>query len=289
MQLLDPYIYDSQFLFLKMDEHLADEYRKTILSDVSCIYIPEINSYIRKENWDSNKFSIDIARILWIENKIDDNIYKEIINNTAAHKCTYVRLNKEHTFCKYAQKNDLKLLSTKVSQHLDLRNVNVDYDKSFSYHLYLDTMDLRNEIINQVLDLSKDSFNYNRFKSDPFFTNSQIMEIYRDWIINEVKSKSCSLYYLMENEEVAAFFLYKSNISPINSVKIGFVSLIASTNKFKKKKYASNLLNYVLSKMRLDTCFVIANTEIQNNSALSFFSKNNFLITSYLNEYHIWN
>lgn len=93
----------------------------------------------------------------------------------------------------------------------------------------------------------------------------------------------------MENEEVAAFFLYKSNISPINSVKIGFVSLIASTNKFKKKKYASNLLNYVLSKMRLDTCFVIANTEIQNNSALSFFSKNNFLITSYLNEYHIWN
>ena len=41
--------------------------------------------------------------------------------------------------------------------------------------------------------------------------------------------------------------------------------------------------------MRLDTCFVIANTEIQNNSALSFFSKNNFLITSYLNEYHIWN
>ena len=43
MQLLDPYIYDSQFLFLKMDEHLADEYRKTILSDVSCIYIPEMS------------------------------------------------------------------------------------------------------------------------------------------------------------------------------------------------------------------------------------------------------
>ena len=75
-----------------------NDLKNQYLSDVSCIYIPEINSYIRKENWDSNKFSIDIARILWIENKIDDNIYKEIINNTAAHKCTYVRLNKEHTF-----------------------------------------------------------------------------------------------------------------------------------------------------------------------------------------------
>ena len=113
--------------------------------------------------------------------------------------------------------------------------------KSFDELVAIETMDLRNEIINQVLDLSKDSFNYNRFKSDPFFTNSQIMEIYRDWIINEVKSKSCSLYYLMKNKEVAAFFLYKSNISPINSVKIGFVSLIASSNKFKKKKYLLRL------------------------------------------------
>ena len=89
MQLLDPYIYDSQFLFLKMDEHLADEYRKTILSDVSCIYIAEINSYIRKENWDSNKFSIDIARILWIENKIDDKL--NVIANSLSKEIDLIK------------------------------------------------------------------------------------------------------------------------------------------------------------------------------------------------------
>ncbi len=285
---LDAYIYDSQFQFLNKDDLLILEYRKSVLNSANCQFIPEINSFLRKEQWDSEKFSIDVARYLWMENKVNDEKYVTIFNSTIAHKCIYVRVNKEHTFCQFAYKNNLKLLTTKASQHLDLRNKEFDFDTSINYKLYSNESD-EEHVLYQVLELSKDSFNHNRFKSDSKFTEIKISEIYRDWIVNEVKSNTSCLYYIIENKAVVAFFLYKPNISPLNKIKIGFVSLISSSPNYKEKKYASNLLNYVLSKMRLDTCFVIANTEIQNSSALSFFSKNNFLITTYLNEYHIWN
>lgn len=286
MQQLDPYIYDSQFMFLKQDDELAEEYKKSVLNSTN--YISSIDSFIRKEKWDSEKFKIDIARFLWIGNTINEERYSKILDSTANYKCTYVRVNKEHSFCQLATKNHLKLLSTKASQHLELSNKIFDYDTSINYKLYAHEIN-EDDVLAQVLELSKKSFNYNRFKSDPFFTEIQISEIYRDWIINEVKSNSSQLYYIIENNQVVAFFLYKPNISPISSITIGFVSLIASSTNYKEKKYASNLLNYVLHKMQSTTSYVIANTEIQNDSALRFFSKNKFLITSYLNEYHIWN
>ena len=89
---------------------------------------------------------------------------------------------------------------------------------------------------------------------------------------------------------MVAFFLYRENISPLEKFKIGFVSLIASSADYKEKKYASNLLNYVfnIAKNR-NTHYVIANTESKNISALSFFKKNNFIETAFLNEYHLWN
>jgi ribosomal protein S18 acetylase RimI-like enzyme len=84
--------------------------------------------------------------------------------------------------------------------------------------------------------------------------------------------------------------LYRENISPLQEYKIGFVALIASSKEFKEKKFASNLLNYVLDKeKRKGTQFVVANTETKNESAIAFFKSNGFKITAHLNEYHIWN
>lgn len=288
MKSLDDYIYDSQFLFLNKKELLCNKYKCTVLEHPSIHYIPQVNSYLKEELWDSNKFSIRIARYLWIENKVTDEVYKSLINATKAFKCVYVRVNTKHSFCENANQNGLNLLSTKVLQNINLHNKKLQFDPTLSYQIYSANSGNDN-VLYQVLEISENSFNYNRFQSDPFFTKGQIVQIYREWIINEVNTNSSQLYYVMVDTKVAAFFLYKTNISPLDDLTIGLVSLIASSNIYKKKKYATNLLNYVFNKVKSKTNYVIANTEIHNTSALKFFAKNNFQITSYLNEYHIWN
>ncbi len=288
---LDKFIFDSQYTFLNEDKKLQEAFKRTTLKNSEEMYFGDLVGYTRRENWDSTKMEKYIGRLLWLEDKVTSvSVFKEALNELNEYDCCYLRLNAEHSFCKYAEKGGLDLLSTKASQYLNLDEHRPLFDKNISYALFTPEMKNSREITIQILELSKNSFNHGRFRADKNFTKETVDEIYRSWVINEIKNKTSKLYVAMEGDKVASFFLYRENMSPIPEYKIGFVSLIASSPDFKGKKYASNLLNYVLHAAKFHgTNYVIANTEIGNTEAINFFKKNNFKSEVNLNEYHIWN
>jgi GNAT superfamily N-acetyltransferase len=288
---LDKFVFDSQYTFLKEDKKLQEAFKRSVLKNAEEMFFGDLTGYTRKENWDSNKMEKYIGRLVWLEDKITSAaMFKEAVEELNEFDCCYIRLNSEHSFCKYAEKAGLQLLATKASQYMDLNEHRALYDKNLTYLPY--SLDMKNgrEITLQILELSKNSFNYGRFREDKNFSKELVDDIYRSWIVNEIKNKTSKLYLAMEGDKVAAFFLYKENISPIGDYTIGFVSLIASSPEFKGKHYASNLLNYVLHSAKMKgTNYVIANTEISNKDAIGFFKKNGFKSEVNLNEYHVWN
>ena len=286
---LDKYIYDSQFAFLNSDKELEAVFLKQVLSNTHTYQSNLAKAYFKTEQWDSEKFSKKIGRLVWLSNS-DDNFYSHLTKELKQFDCCYIRLNTNHSFCNWTENNRIPLLSTKISQHINLSLNDFQYDSSLSYYKWNNLIDNSANILNQVLDLSKTSFSYNRFRADDHFSESTIEGIYSNWVVNEIKSGEADLFYILDNDMVVAFFLYRENISPLKEYKIGFVSLIASSPKYKEKKYASNLLNYVLSTVKTKhTQYVVANTESKNTSALKFFKRNNFIETASLNEYHLWN
>lgn len=288
---LDKFVFDSQYLFLNEDKKLQEAFKTKVLKNGEEMYFGDVIGFTKREGWDSTKMEKYIGRLLWLENKITSaSMFKETVSELNEYDCCYIRLNADHSFCKYAEKGGLNLLSSKVSQHLNLSEYKPIYDKNLTYHEF--TSDLKNsrEIILQILALSQNSFNHSRFRADKNFPKEIVDDIYKSWIVNEIKNKTSKLYVAMDGDKVASFFLYRENMSPLADYTIGFVSLIASSPEFKGKKYASNLLNYVLHIFKLKgTNYVIANTETGNKEALEFFKKNKFIPTANLNEYHIWN
>jgi hypothetical protein len=286
--MLDSYIYDSQFSFLNQQPELERNYINNVLSKTFLFKNEYGKAYLKAETWDSEKFGKSFGRLVWLENRKEDNFYSEVLKESTQFECTYIRLNKDHSFCKWAEKKSLPVLSSKISQHISLENTQLEFSEnpvnwSLSDHFK------DGKILEQVIALSKTSFAYNRFKSDSHFTNEMIEKIYGNWVFNEFTSTNSKLYLIFVNEKVASFFLYRENISPLQEYKTGFVSLIASSPDYKEKRHASNLLNFVFNKAKLEnTKFVIANPELKNSTALNFFKKNNFVETSILNEYHIW-
>lgn len=288
---LDKFVFDSQYTFLNEDKKLQDAFKRTVLKNAEEMYFGDLIGFTRKENWDSNKTDKYIGRLTWLENKITSAaMFKDTVSELNEFDCCYIRLNAEHSFCKFAEKGGLPLLSTKASQYLNLNEHRPLFDKTLTYLPY--SLDMKNgrEITLQILEMAKTSFNHGRFRADKNFSKELVDDIYRSWIVNEIKNKTSKLYLAMEGDKVAAFFLYKENISPLGDYVIGFVSLIASSPQFKGKQYASNLLNYVLHSAKLKgTSYVIANTETSNTDAINFFKKNEFRSEVNLNEYHIWN
>ena len=284
----DNYIFDSQFLFLNEQQKLREAYEKLVSKSITENL--GLKACIITESWDSDKFKKKIGRLLWLENNVSSGkLCLNIIEKLKIFDCCYIRLNAEHSFCNYAEQNNISFQSSKVSQYIDLKEHYFIFDNAIKYIECIDNIEDKEEIIAQVLTLSENSFIHNRFRADTHFSDDQINDIYRSWVINEIKSKESQLFLITEQGKVASFFLYRENISPLAQYKIGFVSLIASSPEFKEKKYASNLLNFVLNKAKTNkTDYVIANTEKRNINAIYFFSKNNFSVTSHLNEYHIW-
>ncbi len=287
----DKCIFDSQYLFLNQEKKLEEAYKRLVIKNAEEMYFGDLKGYTRREKWDSTKMDKYIGRLLWLEDKVASvEAFKETVSELNEYDCCYIRLNADHSFCKFAEKGGLTLLSSKTSQHLNLDEYKPQYDKNLTYIEYANEIKNSREIILQILALSQNSFNHSRFREDKNFSKEMVDDIYRSWIVNEIKNKTSKLYVAMEGDKVTSFFLYRENMSPLPEYKIGFVSLIASSPEHKGKEYASNLLNYVMHKAKMQsTSYVIANTENKNASALKFFAKNGFKPTVNLNEYHIWN
>lgn len=284
----DGFVYDSQFMFLKEQDELNQKYEQLVLSKTERKTVNGTDIFLSQEKWDSDTFGKKIGRVHWIENNIEEKKdIASVIESLSHYDCSYLRLNQHHSFCRFS-KDVIAPVSTKITQHISL-NHDFTFDPAHDYKIYKqDESD--NSILSQAFALSEQSFNHGRFRADNFFKKEQIDSMYSSWIKNEIAHPGSTLFYVAEDGKLASFLLYRDNISPLAKIKIGFVSLVASSAEFKGRSYASHLLNFVLKTAgHQHTQFVIANTEGTNTEALGFFRKNGFIETASLNEYHIWN
>lgn len=284
---LDRYIYDSQFLFLGKDEDLKEVYAQKVIASAMKIRANDLIAYMKQEEWDSSHFGKNFGRILWIEDKVSTIMdYQSILDQCKDFDCCYLRLNSDHSFCQTSLAQGRVPTSSKFSQHRSITH------KDKEHHSTLEVKEYTNEkeILDQVLEIAGSAFSSNRFTDDPHFEKKKISEMYRSWVINEAKAQGCRLLYTEQEGKVSAFILYRTDISPLSSYKIGFISLISSAPSFSGRGITSDLLLNLFSKAAAEgTHFVIANTEAKNSNALEFFKRNGFIITCKLNEYHIWN
>lgn len=288
--LSDNYVFDSQFMFLPDQQALKSAYDKTVRSN-ELFSKDGLRAYYRTESWDSNYFKKNIARLVSITNRNENEKYRELNHEMKKFDCVYLRLNETHSYCSFAEYEGIPLLCSKVTQFNDLKDFEPKFAGDINYMTYssLSIME-REAVLKDVLLLSRASFVHGRFRADKNFDPDLIDGMYAGWVENEVKAQQSELYFLQSNGKLVSFFLYRKNISPLNTYKIGFVSLIASAVEYKNRNFAGSLLNYVINQAKSEnTQYIVANTETTNTSALSFFNKNGFLVSARLNEYHLWN
>lgn len=284
--ILDDYIYDSQFQFLDKNLELESEFNDTVLRNIKKIEFQNEQAFIKIENWDSEKLNKKVIRLIWLSNSKNKLFYDFIYNEFSNYDCVYVRLNQNHTFINYLKEYKNVNFTNKLTQHLDLSH----YPKTNESVLKIEKLTSQNiTIVNQIKELASNSFKYNRFVGDKNFSQNFINNVYSSWVSNEIENNETDIYYIHENNILNAFLLYKKNVSPLKTIKVGFIGLIATQHNSKNKNYASLLLNYAFKKaITENTNYVIANTESRNTSALNFFKKNNFKVTSTLFESNIW-
>jgi len=292
----DKYIYDSQFLGL-IDPNLLDSsFDKETFNYKKYIALDSVDYYVKYENWDSNFFGRNISRIVWIRDAIGSNeMFIEFINNLMDYDCYFIRLNQNHSFCKYA---DICNLSTKLincSNKISLI-FNFDYIKKKNINyinnniITIDGSLFHDEVREQIINISRSAFIHNRFLRDPNFEKRDINILYESWLVSSIGTKNYKLYSIME-KDILSFLLYNENINPIeNNEKIGFISLIATKQGVKNKNLATNLLEYCFKIAKENnTKYIIANTDSMNIPAVNLFISNGFKVQSILKEYHYWN
>jgi ribosomal protein S18 acetylase RimI-like enzyme len=287
---LDEFVFDSQFAFLSESEALATVYETKVLVEAELRRFGDLRGYVRQEKWDSGKFGMTIGRLLWLENAVfSQAMLKDVVGKVGDFDCCYIRLNVDHGFCKYANSINWHPLSSKISQHLDLASYQPQYSQLLPYQEYSSQMANHESHIQQITALSEQSFSHGRFRRDRYFSRQQTDDMYRSWVTREVGNEASTLYFVTEESRVAAFLLYRKNISPLPGYTIGFVSLVATSPEYMGRRYASNLLNCVLQSAKQDGAdYVIANTEQRNTDGLRFFAANGFVPTAMLQEYHVW-
>jgi ribosomal protein S18 acetylase RimI-like enzyme len=277
------YCYDSQFSFLKRDKELFTQFNECILKESTQQKLLNTQLYTKDEPWDTAHFKYKIGRLLWLEETNDYTSVLKLLGNS--YQCCYYRVNSQHHFCEFAQEKKIYPKSIKHIQFVDLKNHS--FKKSEKIFLYAPTPS--NVLLSQsIMKITSSVFQHGRFRTDKNFKESDVDKLYSQWIENELVSNTSELFYTLENEKMTAFCLYKSNISPLSDVKIGFVALIAASREASQKGYASVLLQNLLALKKEDTSYVIANTDHNNTSALQFFKKNQFTISKTLHEYHLW-
>ncbi len=285
---LDDFVFDSQFTFLGKQEALGVAYQSLVLSKAQQESLAGLTAYIRAETWDSTRMGKNIGRLLWLENNVQSTAaLNEVLALLGRFDCCFVRLHASHSFCRHA--SSLQPLSRKAVQQLSLYECRPASVREIEFQRYSAAQDGAAGILQEICRISESSFCHGRFREDKHFSDELVNDIYRSWVISEASNEQSDLYYVVDGDQVAAFLLYKKNISPLPEEQVGFVSLVASPPEFAGRGYATSLLNYVIQTARRDgASHIVANTNQRSQRALDFFARNGFQMTATLNEYHVW-
>lgn len=139
----------------------------------------------------------------------------------------------------------------------------------------------RNE---QVVKLARDTFQYSRFFNDKNIPQEKAKNIYTHW--TECAFELSNKYFVISEREqsIAGYILF--SIHENDSV----IELIAVDEKHQGKKVGKSLI-HALESFLIDKGItrIKVGTQVNNVSAVQFYSKMGFVYVSCGSVYHLWN
>ncbi|WP_298548063.1 GNAT family N-acetyltransferase [uncultured Aquimarina sp.] len=218
---------------------------------------------VKRLNWDSNFFKIEVGQIHLKNQKISsidekdfDLIY--IHSNTLIEDKESICYDKKITFSKVVSAHQKKITHSLIKKHTGL-------------------------LKNSLLKLALDSGEYSRFKTDPKLS-PYFIRLYTLWIQNSLNGSIADHVFIYEKDnEILGFVTLRK--------KDGFhqIGLIATSSSHRGLGIGSLLLqkvdNVVLSEGGSEVRVV---TQLDNQLACNFYKKNDYKEYNKEYIYHLW-
>lgn len=218
---------------------------------------------MRRLNWDSEFFDLEIAEIL------DENN----INYSECYKYDLIYYKSEKNF-------DITGFNLNYSENkvvFEKNNINPSHNKT-------KVISYQNDSLNTLYELAFESGKYSRFLKDDLFGIENFKKLYREWIDNSINKKFADdiLIYKID-DEILGFVTYKIFN---NYAQIG---LIAVDNRHQGKGIGKELIDGLELKLYQNKIYTLKiPTQLENCNACNFYNKMGYKIIENTPIKHYW-
>lgn len=222
---------------------------------------------IKKLDWDSNFFGINVGRI--------DLLKGDVINI-------------ENLLAKY-QKENYKLLYVFSEEPLNIEIKPIDIKVVYSISVVEDMKSLEvlsevEQATPQIYSLAYRSGNHSRFKLDKKFPENKFEELYTLWVDNSLSGEFADKVFKYDIDSIEAGF-----VSVAINKSVATIGLIAVDEIFGRRGIGTKLIDSIKRFAIDNNCNEIrVATQEDNNEACAFYEKNGFLLYSKTYIYHLW-
>jgi len=226
-----------------------------------------------------------VIKNIWLEKIFKYPVYnfvflKKNLNKFIKLKKVFIYSKIEHTKkkslkIKYLKKNNFKL----ISQTLYLeKNIN----KKYKIEPNKDIREAQKKDKLALIEISKNSFIKSRYFQDKMIKKNIARNIKKSWLNNFFKNKRGDklLVSINKKNRIQGFLLLIKNKNKL------FIDLIATSNHFKRKGVATNLINHAIKISNLGCKKIAVYTQKNNISSLKLYQHLGFKLIKKFDVYH---
>ena len=234
---------------------------------------------IEKLKWDSNFLGFAVGKYTLSP---DEDFQKVLeLANSGAFKLVYVFSDTIRT-----DPQSLSPIDTKVVFSKSIRSQDIDTQIPESQNtIESKEFDPDRHSYDEILNLAISSGDYSRFKTDKNFAGGTQQSLYKAWIDNSINGSIASNTLVIERKgQLAGLITLKCT-----SGSSGHIGLLAVHPDFRGQNIGTSLINdceIICKKNNAQTLYV--STQKNNLTALKFYEKNGFFISSETYIYHLW-
>lgn len=272
-------ITDNTFLNLFYDKN------KTYLYIEKNGEIKGVTSYFKLE-WDSKILGFGVGKIDFLaadggyDNKFE---IKNLLINRMIEKCREDDIN--YILCR-TYSDDLSSINSLISNGFILVDGNLKFSlnlkdmKTEDINHSIQTRLVKPEDINQVKKIASESFQIDRFHSDPIVTKKKADEIHELWAENSCKNIAADAVIVgLINGEVVSFVTCKIDriAKEYFNLPLGVIVLVATAKKFRRKGIAKHTTFTVLEWFKENNIEIVeVGTQISNIGASQLYESIGF-------------
>ena len=285
---------DGQYLSDSSVELLAKHYKSnhaSLKNELNYRIVEDDGIYsIKKQEWDSNFFGFNIARLEIYNNPNNLHPHLSKFHNWALNNnINYITTRASPSnilLINHLTQNGYCLLTNKYMLRCLINDVNLPDLSEFQYSF------LSKEEIEMPMSLIKNSFTYSRFNIDSIFDSTRVGEMYSSWMRNFISHENNYIIALKDQNKTIGFCAFSKGIDlyPMDGVvpKHGFIALIAVDKEYRGKGLGKHLINkskYYLKASGINLLF--ANVDLANISSLNTFQATEFKVFNLISEFKI--